>query len=228
MAASWPAKNVLVQAADGALVAVAMLSFLTEAFVISLSGALAPGPITAVVVGRGARSRHAGAWVAVGHGMVEIPLMAVVFAGMAQVLQWPSVRTVVSALGGAVLMQMGIAMFRLAYRADPDGGCAREPSPIRAGFWLSLTSPYFLLWWATVGASLISRAAAFGMTGFVAFAAVHWLSDLGWCEFLSNVSFLGKRFFGSRFQQLAFGLCGGLLCVFGVRLLIEALGRFVV
>jgi len=49
--------------------------FLLEAALISLSGVLAPGPMTAVTVGEGTRSPHAGAWIAVGHGIIEIPLM---------------------------------------------------------------------------------------------------------------------------------------------------------
>ena len=203
----------------------ALLTFLAEAFVISLSGSLAPGPITAIAVGRGSRARHAGAWVAIGHALVEIPLMIAVFAGMARILHVPAVRSLITGLGAIVLLQMGVSMVRLARRSDVACGRDAERSPVLSGVWLSLTSPYFLLWWATVGSTLISRAAAFGLGGFVAFAAVHWDSDLGWCEFLSNLSFLGGRFFGSRFQQAVFAICGVLLCVFGVRLLVDVSAR---
>ena len=51
--------------------------FLFKAFVISLSGVLAPGPMTAAAVGHGVRSRHAGALMAVGHAVVEFPLSSV-------------------------------------------------------------------------------------------------------------------------------------------------------
>ena len=69
-----------------------MLSFLFEATLISLSGVLAPGPITAVVVGEGNASPHAGAFVALGHGLVELPLMVAVFYGVGQVVDLPYVR----------------------------------------------------------------------------------------------------------------------------------------
>ena len=58
-----------------------MLAFLIQTILISLSGVMAPGPITAVTIGKGSVSPYAGALVAVGHGIVEFPLMAAVYFG---------------------------------------------------------------------------------------------------------------------------------------------------
>ena len=58
--------------------------FLLAAGSISLSGVLAPGPITAVTAARGAESPHAGVWVTVGHTLVEIAVMAALFLGARQ------------------------------------------------------------------------------------------------------------------------------------------------
>ncbi len=55
-----------------------LLGFLFEAVLISLSGVMAPGPMTTVAVGKGSESPHAGALVAVGHAIVELPLMVAV------------------------------------------------------------------------------------------------------------------------------------------------------
>jgi hypothetical protein len=51
------------------------LQFLAGAMVISLTGVMAPGPLAAVTVGKGSKAPHAGALVAVGHAVVEFPLM---------------------------------------------------------------------------------------------------------------------------------------------------------
>ena len=58
-----------------------MITFLLTATAISLSGVLAPGPMTAATLAAGTRSRHAGAIIALGHGVVEFPLMLVIIAG---------------------------------------------------------------------------------------------------------------------------------------------------
>ena len=50
-----------------------LVTFLASASVISLSGVLAPGALTAATIAAGARRRWAGTMVAVGHGIVELP-----------------------------------------------------------------------------------------------------------------------------------------------------------
>ena len=59
-----------------------LLLFLGQVVVISLSGVMAPGPVTAAAIGMGARSRYAGMLLAIGHGIVEFPLMILI------VLEW--------------------------------------------------------------------------------------------------------------------------------------------
>jgi threonine/homoserine/homoserine lactone efflux protein len=47
-------------------------AFLLEAVLISLSGVIAPGPVTAVTVSKGTKSPHAGAIIALGHGIESL------------------------------------------------------------------------------------------------------------------------------------------------------------
>ena len=62
-------------------------AFLLEAVLISLSGVIAPGPVTAVTVSKGTKSPHAGAMIALGHGIVEIPLMILMLYGFGDILK---------------------------------------------------------------------------------------------------------------------------------------------
>ena len=108
---------------------------------------------------------------------------------------------------------MGIGMFRSVSKADaPPSDYAH--SPLVAGVLLSAGSPYFLIWWATVGAALILRATDFGTAGFLAFAALHWSCDFIWYYFLSAFSFRGGRFFGRKLQQGVYIVCGLALVYF--------------
>ncbi len=203
----------------------AFLLFLLEATLISLSGVLAPGPITAVAVGQGSKSPRAGTLVAIGHGIVELPVMVLVFFGVGRVIQFPAVQIAIAFLGGAVLLWMGVGMLRNLRKTEL-GPFNETRSPIVAGILLSAGNPYFLIWWATVGAGLILRSVGFGLLGFAAFAAAHWLCDLGWDSFLSVLSFKGGAFFGKRFQQVVFAVCGVFLVYAGARLIFDAARLF--
>jgi threonine/homoserine/homoserine lactone efflux protein len=194
--------------------------FLIEAVIVSLSGVMAPGPITSVSVGYGSKDPRAGAWVAVGHGLVEFPVMAAVFLGVGAVMDLDWVQIAISLVGGVFLIYLGVGMLR-SLKTTEISGTQSSRSPLAAGALLSIGNPYFLIWWATVGAGLILRSTEFGLIGFAAFAVGHWLCDLGWDTFLSTLSFRGGQFFGKRFQQVIFAISGGFLLFYSVRLLWE-------
>jgi len=198
------------------------LFFLSEAIIISLSGVLAPGPITAVAISKGSKLPWAGALVAVGHGVVEFPLMVAIFFGIGSTLDSPYVRAAIGLAGGLFVVWMGFGLLRdmkdTAVQPSTD-----NRSPILSGVLFSIGNPYFLVWWATVGAALILRSLAFGVFGFVAFAFSHWFCDLGWNTFLSYLSFKGGQFFGHKFQQAVFLLSGVLMLFAGGRLVIDAI-----
>ena len=196
-------------------------AFLFEAVLISLSGVMAPGPITAVTVGKGSESPHAGALIAIGHGIVEFPLMIAILYGFERFLSQFYVRAGIALLGGMFLLAMSIGMFRSVGQVAP-GVDHNSRSPIIAGIVLSVGNPYFLIWWATVGAALILRSVGFGLAGFSAFALLHWLSDFLWDYFLSALSFRGGRFFGRIFQKVVFAVCGVLLVFFSGRFIADA------
>ena len=204
------------------------LLFLSEAILISLSGVMAPGPITAVVVGKGSESPRAGALVAIGHGLVEFPLMVAVFFGIGALLEADYVRITIGIAGGLFILWMGIGMLRsirqevLVHEQRVD-----SRSPVMAGVLFSIGNPYFLVWWVTVGAALILRSVEFGVLGFAAFAVGHWLCDLLWDWFLSALSFKGGQFFGNRFQQAIFAVSGVMLLFFGGRLMIDAFYKLI-
>jgi threonine/homoserine/homoserine lactone efflux protein len=204
-----------------------LLAFLVESVLISLSGVMAPGPITATVVGRGSESPHAGALVAIGHGIVEFPLMVAVFYGVGQLLDLPYVKAGIASVGGLFLLVMGVGMFRSIKQGEV-GSREQGRAPVIAGIVLSLWNPYFLVWWATVGAALVLRSVQFGVWGFVAFGLLHWLCDFVWDYFLSALSFKGGQFFGRWFQKAVFLACGGLLLFFGVRLMVGGVRELIV
>ncbi len=196
-----------------------LISFLTGVFIISLSGVMAPGPITTVVVGEGNRSPHAGALVAIGHAVVELPLMAAIFFGLGYLISIEAVKLSITILGGAFLFMMGIGMLKSVSKGG-DSEVKSNKSPFVSGILLSVGNPYFIIWWATVGASLIVSSTSFGVKAFILLCIIHWLCDLAWLYFLSALSFKGGHFFGRNFQKVIFVVCGVFLLYFSTTYLI--------
>lgn len=183
---------------------------------------MAPGPMTAITIGKGAESPHAGALVAVGHGIIEFPLMIAVFYGFGYLIDLPNVKTIIGIVGGVFLLLMGISMIRSVNTSGVESDRYTK-SPIFAGMLLSLGNPYFIIWWATVGAALILRSANFGMIWFGTFALLHWSCDLLWCYFLSILTFKGRQFFGRKFQKIVFVVCGVFLIFLSAKFILDAI-----
>lgn len=198
--------------------------FLLQAILISLSGVMAPGPLTVVVVGKGARSPRAGALIALGHGIVEFPLMALIVVGLSPVLKHETVSAALGLAGGAVLLWMGLGLVR-GFRSPAPDAAEREASPLLAGILMSAGNPYFIVWWATVGATLVFGAWEFGLWQLVVFAVIHWSLDLMWYFVLSSASYRGVRLLGPRFLSGVSLAAGLVLLFFGVRFVADALPR---
>lgn len=199
-----------------------MIAFLLSIVGISLSGVMAPGPITAATLAAGARSRHAGAIIALGHGAVEFPLIAILAAGIGGFLQSPAVRTGIGLAGGVVLVLLGIQLLASLRKERSSSQAPVQRRPFVTGVVLTGANPYFLVWWATVGLALALKAMQFGTAVLVIFAVVHWLCDLVWLEVLSLLGFQGSEMFGHRAQSAVSLVCGLALVGFGASFLVDA------
>ena len=199
-----------------------MLQFLLKTVGISLSGVLAPGPMTAATLAAGIRSPHAGALIAVGHAVVEVPLMLLILAGAGAVFEAPSVKLGIGLAGGAFLLFLGSQLLAALRRGDVVEGVSETRHPFVTGVVLTAANPYFLIWWATVGMTLATHAVNFGILAFVLFGTLHWLCDLVWLEILSLTSYKGTEVLGGRLQQVVLLVCGIMLVAFGVIFLKDA------
>ncbi len=200
---------------------VALLATVTA---ISLTGVMAPGPVTAVTITKGAARKEAGALIAVGHGIVEVPVIVLIGLDFAAFMVVPGVRVAVAVLGGGVLIWMGMNMLRtppqaFEQRREVARGC------VLAGLTTTAANPYWFVWWATVGAALAVSASAWGLVGLVAFAVTHWLCDLGWLSFLSWGVFTSKRIWTPSVYRAVLAVCGVVLLGFGVYFIASGFGQ---
>lgn len=198
--------------------------FLLSVAGISLTGAMLPGPMTAATIAKGYGSKNAGALIAVGHGVIELPLIAAIYLGVGYFLGLPLVVSIIYIAGGVALFYLGFRMFRTAGDAPGEvGGLPRNS--IVTGIVVTATNPAFYVWWITIGAALITGAALFGVIGVVLLAVVHWPSDLIWSEFLSLGTFKSRKWWTGRVPRIVFSVCALILIGFGAWFLISGLSN---
>ena len=202
-----------------------LLLFLFEVIGISLSGVMAPGPVTAAAIAMGARSRYAGMLIAAGHGIVEFPLIVLIVLGAGRILKLPAAQIIIGLAGGAFLLVMAIQMLRSLRLAQEHQTKFAGSTPVLTGVLLSATNPYFLLWWATIGLALATTATGLGVWAFVLFAIVHWLCDFIWLSALSWASFKGSVLLGARGLRIVLLICAGALFVFGLFFVFSAAAK---
>ena len=198
------------------------ISFLLKAALISLSGVMSPGPITAVTVSKGTEHPLAGAQISIGHSLVEIPLMILIMVGLDKFLQINFIRVAIGISGGLFLFKMGLDLLKNTSNIKI-GQSTFSRSPLQAGIVLTIANPYFLIWWATIGAMLIGGAYQFGLLGVVAFILIHSGCDFFWYIFLSSVTYKGGQFFGQKLQQILFVVCGVFLLFFSGKFIYDAI-----
>jgi threonine/homoserine/homoserine lactone efflux protein len=204
-----------------------LLFFLAKVVGISLSGVMAPGPVTAAAIAMGARDRFAGVLMAIGHGIVEFPLIVLITLGMGVILKSSATKIVIGFAGGAFLLFMAIQMMKSLSGTEDREVKVMSSGPLAAGIILSGSNPFFLIWWASVGLNLAITAAGFGIWAFALFAIVHWLCDLIWLSALSLASFKGSVLLGPRRQKKVLLVCSLALFGFGLFFLYNAASTLV-
>ena len=188
--------------------------FLLSVIAISLTGVMMPGPVTAVTVTKGAQRKEAGALVAVGHGLIEIPLILLIYFGLASFLSLTEVKISVGLAGGMVLIWMALNMLKNRPSVFSEQKELAHSSVV-AGVATTAANPYFFLWWATVGAALLVSARDFGGAGVAAMGVTHWLCDFAWLYLVSWAVFKSKRLWTQRVNIVVFGICSAILAGFG-------------
>ena len=197
--------------------------FLLWVIGISASGVMMPGPVTAVVISKGTQSKWAGLMVAVGHAIVEVPLMAIIYFGVSAFLKSDGVQIGLGLAGGLLLIWLSVGVFKAKPVAVDVKYEGTHKNAIVAGVATTTASPYFFLWWATVGVTVVAGAKAFGGGWMVLTGGIHWLFDATWLLFISCFVFFLRRFLTPTVQRVISVICGFTLVGFGAYFIYRAI-----
>ncbi len=199
-----------------------MLPILLSVVAISFSGVMMPGLMFGITLAKSLKSPWAGAQIALGHAIIEIPLILLIYFGFARFSPNDVVQLVLSILGGGMIIALGIAMFRARAELVQKGKDLPYNAFI-AGILTSVLNPFFWLWWATIGTMLVMKFLDFGATGLIVFIIAHWLCDLVWLSFVSVLVYRTQSLWGRKFQEGLFITCSLLLIGFGGWFLISGI-----
>ena len=182
-----------------------------------LSGAMIPGPLFLYTA---SEAFHKGQWVgvkiALGHLLFEAGFVIVVMMGLRDLLSLAEFRIAVAWVGGLGLIIMGglilarVRHLSLAQRAE----MTFRWGPLVGGAFFSIASPGFLLWWATIGASIFLQGALSGTTGIAMVALGHAVADLVWYWFVAFSVERGRSYCTDRMYRAIMALIA--LCLIGL------------
>lgn len=170
-----------------------------------------PGLMFGVTLAKSLKSPWAGSQIALGHAVIEVPLILLIYFGIARFSQNTILEVTLSVIGGGMIIWLGVSMFRARIRLVQRGEDLPYNSFV-AGVLTSVLNPFFLLWWATIGSMLVMKFLEFGTMGLILLIVAHWLCDLVWLSFVSNLVYRTHSLWGRKFQERLF-IAGSLLLV---------------
>ena len=192
-----------------------------------LSGAMIPGPLFLFTVSESLKKDSSvGLRIAFGHILIEAVFVACIFIGFKNFLSSQVFMGLVSKVGGGAMIGMGILLLRSAknMRLIMDKKVDFDYGSLAGGAFFSIISPGFLIWWTTIGLSVILQSLLFGLTGFMMVAVGHWLADIGWHWFVSDFVHKGKVYMNDhQYHGIIRFLAVGLI-VTGIYFLTDNLG----
>ena len=200
------------------------------AFVVGLSGAMSPGSYLTVTIARTMRKGpFSASLMLVGHAALEALLIVGFAFGLDLFLRQPTVVTGLSLIGGAVLLWMAWNLGKGAWSGSivtdlelsEEAAVKESPAgPVAEGALVSLSNPYWTLWWATIGVKLASDGLAIGPLGVLAFFIGHELADVAWYSFVIFAVSRGRGLLSPRVYRIVMGVLAGFLVILGARFLV--------
>jgi len=202
--------------------ALGLVSTFFTSLAIAISGAIMPGPVFTAVVGESSRrGASAGPLFMSGHSILELALVVAIGLGLGPLLSLEPVFIVTAVAGGAIMLWMGVSMFvslpRLEFDVSDSG--KRYGRVVLSAIVLSLSNPYWTIWWVTIGLGMMQKALAYGLAGAAAFYLGHIAGDFLWYSLVSFSVSKGRRFLNTSRYRVLIGVCAGLLCFFALSFL---------
>lgn len=204
-----------------------LFNFVATIIILTISGALAPGPLFFVTVSHGVKSgAKSGLLFSISHTIIEFTLVMLLALGLLTVANEPVVRFAVGATGGVALIVFGLFQIRSSMKKNKQANSTKTSNKNLLLIGLALTglNPYFIIWWLTIGANLILISLEFaGILGVILMYICHVWVDYAWLTLVASFAQKGAKLLQRKWYKFMIACFGLVLIYFGASFLLDAL-----
>ena len=198
-------------------------SFAIMVIAISASGVMSPGPLFSANIIYGIREgKIAGLKIAVGHTIVEFPLIIFLGTGILTSNILPEFRIIVAIIGALGLFGFAGLQIRGILQKKFQRNLKPTRCPILAGIFLSALNPFFIIWWLTIGFKLITESIElWGFFGIIILFLVHIWMDYVWLYIVAFFASKTSNLLSNRNYKILIISLTMILIYFGIEFLRE-------
>ena len=200
-----------------------ILDFAAVVILISASGVMAPGLLFAANIVYGIKeSTKGGIKVAIGHTIVELPLVILIGIGVFSLEVFPEFRTSISILGSLALFVFAGLQIKTILQNKESALFRQRHGGIITGITLSALNPFFIIWWLSIGFKLISDAMMmWAFTGVIILFLLHIWMDFAWLGGVAYVAKKSSKILSNKNYKIMMIVLSGILIYYGVTFLSE-------
>jgi len=204
-------------------------------FVTGLSGALMPGPLLAVTISAVIQIGFIAAiLLMIGHSILELVMVIALALGLKNVLKNKYVPGVIGVVGGGVMLWFSYGMIKSAYlgisapqaEATAQAVTFTSAGLIIKGIMTSASNPYWVIWWATIGATYMFVSLEGNFLSISSFYVGHISSDFVWYSAVALALVLGKQVFSDKVYMVLIIFCGIFLAYMGIYFFYSGIKKF--
>jgi len=201
----------------------------------ALSGALMPGPVLAITITAVLQvGLIAPVLIILGHSILELVLVVALALGLKNVLRNRFITGAIGVLGGSVLLWFAYDMITTAWAgiSVPQATASTQAETVTylglvgKGAITSISNPYWLIWWATIGTTYMMVSLEKSVVGISAFYVGHISADFLWYCAIGVALVLGKQIISDRVYMGLIIICGLFLLCLGIYFLYSGIKKF--
>ena len=197
--------------------------FALTVILISASGVMTPGPLFTANIVQGIRGGgKTGIQMAIGHTIVELPLVILLGIGVFSFEIFPEFRTVISILGAIVLFVFAGIQIKTTLQRNERRYFNPKQGAIFTGVILSVLNPFFIIWWLSIGLKLISDAMLiWAFSGILIVFLLHIWMDFVWLYSIAHIASKSTKILSNRNYKILMIILSSMLIYFGISFISE-------
>jgi threonine/homoserine/homoserine lactone efflux protein len=208
------------------------------AFLVALTGAMSPGPLLTYTIYKSIQTKTksylVGIFICLGHAILEFGIILVLLLGVGPFITSRGIILLIGLIGGGILIFFGLNLLRdvIQDKVDIDVLSLNEEMkesfvkhPIFGGIFISMSNPYWWLWWAVIGMSFMTQfsVSVTNIPEFWGFFLGHELGDYAWYGSISIGLGITNNFITKNVYKIIISCCSVFMIGFGLYLAISPL-----